>query len=65
MDRVELYEKYLREGKELDCKQFISMEIDWCNNYYIIYLNSDGEEKRTSFYHVAFVDWLFDSYLEE
>lgn len=64
MDRVKLYEQYLREGQKLDCKQFISMRADWCDNYYIIYLNNDDEEKRTSFYHAAFVDWLFDDYID-
>jgi len=65
MDRAKLYEKYLREGQKLDCKEFVDMQQDWCDNFYIIYLNSDGDKKRTSFYHAAFVDWLFDSYLEE
>ena len=64
MNRVKLYEQYLREGQGLDCKEFMGMETDWCSNYYIIYLDGNGKQKRTSFYHVAFVDWLFDDYID-
>ena len=64
MNRVKLYEKYLREDQQLDCKEFIDMKNDWCDNYYITYLDNNGEEKRTSFYHAAFVDWLFDDYID-
>lgn len=65
MDRKKLYEEYLRQCQKLDCKEFADMRVDWCDNYYIIYLDSKGEQKSTSFYHPAFVDWLFDDYIDK
>ena len=64
MDRVKLYEEYLCKGQKLDCKEFVDMKQDWCDNYYIIYLDSKGDQKKTSFYHAAFVDWLFEDYID-
>lgn len=65
MDRKKLYEEYLCQCQKLDCKEFVDMNIDWCDNYYIMYLDSNGVRKRTSFYPSAFVDWLFDNYTDK